>query len=531
MRGWCRLTMTKRLVLLLTFIFSMTFVFSGCLSHKEKFTIISGSENKTLEPIIERFEKKYGVDIEMHYKGSVDIMLELEKDNIEYDAVWPANSLWIAVGDNKHIVKHQKSIMTTPVVFGVKMSLAKNLGFFGRDVSVNDILSSIKQDKLSFMMTSATQSNSGASAYMGFLYALLGNPEVIKSEDLHNPELRVSIRELLSGINRSSGSSEWLKELFLKGDYDAMVNYEAMMIEANQELERGGREPLYVIYPYDGLALADSPLGYVNKGDSKKEELFLKFQEYLLSEDIQNEMLKLGRRTGIGSIANRADEKVFRSDWGIDVNKVLSPIRMPAANVIKEALNMYQTEFRKPSYTIFCLDYSGSMGKNGEEELKEAMTTLLDEEKSKTYLLQPASEDKIIVIPFSDHVLDIWEAKGTDPQSLSELSKKIVEFEPGGGTDIYSPVIKGFEIMKSEDLSGYIPAVILMTDGLSNTGANQDDLEKGFKALNKDIPVFSIMFGQASEDQLNDISELTRSRVFDGKSDLIDAFKKARGYN
>ena len=33
-------------------------------------------------------------------------------------------------------------------------------------------------------MTSATQSNSGASAYIGFLYALLGNPEVITAEDL-----------------------------------------------------------------------------------------------------------------------------------------------------------------------------------------------------------------------------------------------------------------------------------------------------------------------------------------------------------
>ena len=33
-------------------------------------------------------------------------------------------------------------------------------------------------------MTSATQSNSGCSAYIGFLYALLGGPEVITSEEL-----------------------------------------------------------------------------------------------------------------------------------------------------------------------------------------------------------------------------------------------------------------------------------------------------------------------------------------------------------
>ena len=39
-------------------------------------------------------------------------------------------------------------------------------------------------------MTSATQSNSGCSAYIGFLYALLGNPDVITSESLQTPASR-----------------------------------------------------------------------------------------------------------------------------------------------------------------------------------------------------------------------------------------------------------------------------------------------------------------------------------------------------
>ena len=81
-------------------------------------------------------------------------------------------------------------------------------------------------------MTSATQSNSGASAYIGFLYALLGNPEVITEEDLQNESLKTQMKELLSGVDRSSGSSDWLKDMFLEGDYDAMVNYECLIIQA-----------------------------------------------------------------------------------------------------------------------------------------------------------------------------------------------------------------------------------------------------------------------------------------------------------
>ena len=48
---------------------------------------------------------------------------------------------------------------------------------------------------------------------------------------------------------------------------------------------------------------------------------------------------------------------------------------------------------------------------------------------------------------------------------------------------------------------------------------------------NQDIPVFSIMFGDASDEQLNEMSELTRARTFDGKNNLVQAFKNAKGYN
>ena len=232
--------------------------------------IVSGSENAELEPILEKFAQKENIRIEMTYLGSLDIMRLLSEDNIPYDAVWPASSLWLTVGDTNHRVKHTESISITPVVFGIRKNLAENLGFINQEVSVNDLLKAIQNGSLSFCMTSATQSNSGASAYIGFLYALLGNPEVINSEDLQSESLKNQMRDLLSGVDRSSGSSDWLKNMFLEGNYDAMVNYECLIIQANEELEARGEEPLYVVYPYDGLSLADSPLGCVDHNDDKK---------------------------------------------------------------------------------------------------------------------------------------------------------------------------------------------------------------------------------------------------------------------
>jgi Ca-activated chloride channel family protein len=467
----------------------------------------------------------------MKYKGSIDMMMELQSRDFTCDAVWPANSIWIAIGDKHRRVKHVKSIMTSPVVFGIRKSLAEKLGFVGKPVHVKDILSTIRDKKLTFMMTSATQSNSGASAYIGFLYAMMGNPDMLTREQLFSPKLKVEMRALLSGINRSSGSSGWLKELFLKGNYDSMVNYESMIIETNRELVKSGREPLYAVYPVDGIVMSDSPLGFVNQGDPRKEEFFKKLQDYLLSEKSQKIILEQGRRTGMGGILGEVDKDLFNPAWGIDISKILSPVRMPPPEVILEALSLYQKVFRKPSLTVYCLDFSGSMSGTGNEQLKGAMELILDQKLSSKYLIDVSDEDVTIVIPFSDSPMALWKVKGNDAAQLSALLQNIRRLAPKGGTDIYSPVMTALESIQKEHPDNYLCSVVLMTDGISNVGRNIDHVRAYWEKMGLDIPVFSIMFGNASENQLKNLSEMTRGRVFDGRKDLLDAFRKVKGYN
>ena len=158
--------------------------------------ILSGSENQEPEGILDDFARERGVNIEMEYQGSLDIMRTLQGETVDYDAVWPASSLWLTAGDTQYRVKHAQSISITPVVFGIRQGLAEELGFVGTEVSVSDLLSAIQAGELEFCMTSATQSNSGCSAYIGFLYALLGNPDVITSESLQTPGLSEQITRL-----------------------------------------------------------------------------------------------------------------------------------------------------------------------------------------------------------------------------------------------------------------------------------------------------------------------------------------------
>lgn len=490
--------------------------------------ILSGSENQELEDIINACSEATGVDIQMEYKGSVDIMRELENGAPDYDAVWPASSIWVSMGDTGHLIKHSQSISMTPVVFGIRESLAEKLGFVGEKVSVNDILTAIRDGEMSFCMTSATQSNSGASAYIGFLYALLGKQEGLTAEDLQKPDLQADIRELLSGVERSSGSSDWLKDMFLEGDYDAMVNYECLIIDANQQLEEEGKEPLYVVYPYDGLSIADSPLGYVDHGDAEKEEAFLAVQEYLLSDKTQAEIEATGRRINAGGVS-KENQDVFNSDWGIDTERILSPIQMPEAAVLTEALNVYQTSFKKPSLNIYCLDFSGSMSGTGEEQLKEAMSQILLQENARKNFLQANAGEVNEVVFFDDTILDVQAAADDSDEALAELNQKVADFQIAGGTDIYRAAAEALEIASGYDLTNYTPAIILMTDGRSNY--HYSNFEEVWNRYEEDIPIFSITFGDADPGQLEELAKISGGRVFDGTKDLTAAFRSVKGYN
>lgn len=502
--------------------------------------IVSGSENETLEPILQDFAKNNNMDIQMTYKGSIDISMFIGSGSNDYDAVWPANSLWITLGDTQHRVKDEQSIMRSPVVLGIKKSLAQQFGWIGKDVRVQDILQATQQNQIRLLMTNGTQSNSGASAYFGFLYAFAGSPDVLTSANLNDANVRDQVRAILSKVNRSSQSSGFLRNFFLKNydQYDAMFNYESLVIEMNQSLAQEGKEPLYVIYPTNGLAIADSPLAFINSGDAQKEQAFLKLQQYMLSDAVQKQILAKGRRTGlVGLTPDQVDKGVFNPNWGIDVSRVLSPIKFPAPAVIQEALDLYQTALRKPSFTVYALDFSGSMGGNGgEQQLKEAMRTLLDQQTAQQYLLQAAPDDVNIVLTFNSDVInraDVndWTVRGNNPTALSNLLGKIEGASPGGNTNIYAPVALAFDLMKQQGTAGHFPAVILMTDGQSNHGS-MDEINA---ALDRDdaegIPVFAITFGDASTDQLKEITDLTNGAIYDGTKDLVTAFRNAKGNN
>ncbi|WP_282920597.1 VWA domain-containing protein [Ignavigranum ruoffiae] len=499
---------------------------------RQTLRIVSGSENKELEPILKDFAKEYKYNLEMDYLGSLDIMRLLQAVETDYDAVWPASSIWLNLGDQAHQLKHAATISVSPIAFGIRESLAKELGFVGRDdVSIQEIMTAIDAGKLKFAMTSASQSNSGASAYLGFLTALAGKQEQgLAAEDLQNADLQDKVTRLLSGVNRSSGSSNWLVDLFIDSNYDAMVNYEALLIQTNQKLIEAGKEPLYLVYPKDGLAISDSPLAYIDQGDDKKEEAFLELQNYLLTDEVQSRIEATGKRSAFGQV-RQENRSIFKSEWGIQLDQVLSPINYPQAPVILEALNLYQTQFKKPALTIYVLDYSGSMYGEGRNQMVEALNKVLIPEHAAENLLQGTSKDQTYIVAFNDDVVAEEHGQGNG-EELRSLYQKAERIKANGSTAMYTALGRALEIIQrdyQDTIQDYSPAIIVHSDGR----ANDDDshLMEQYQALNMDIPIFSIMFGDAYENELQSLANLSKARIFDGRKDLIEAFQSVKGYN
>lgn len=284
-------------------------------------SIASGSENKEVAVAIQKAADQSNVAVTMHYMGSLEIMNALKAGGQDHDAVWPASSMWISMGDTKHIVKDAASTSTTPIVFGIAKSKAVKLGWADdtgatKPVSTADILAAVSDGKLTFSMTSAT--------------------------------------------------------------------------------------------------------------------------------------------------------------------------------VIDSALNVYQTALRKPSWTIWVVDYSGSMSGEGKNGVVKGLNAALDPDQAKKSYIEPAS----------------------------------------GGTDIYEGLLSALDELPSEsEASQYTTAIVLMTDGRSNSD-HQDEFESAYKSRGRDLPIFSIMFGDADPSQLKSLATLSNAKVFDGRSgDLAAVFRQAKGFN
>jgi len=493
----------------------------------ETMTVLAGSEIKDLEPWLEDIRRATGVRLELQYSGTL-AGIERIFGGEAFDAVWFSHAKYLALSDTGHTrIKAQERIMLSPVVLGVRSSKARAFGWVGNpNVTWVDVAAKVRSGDLHYAMTNPTASNSGFSAVIGVAAALSGSTDALRAGEVDTRALR----DFFQGQQLTAGSSGWLAEAYVRDQdrLDGIINYESILLSLNRSGQL--REPLVLVYPREGIVTADYPLVLLN---AAKRDAYNRLVAYLRGADFQR------------TIMTRTWRRPVNPDVALDPafpRNLIVELPFPTdLGVVDRILDSYLSDQRRPAHAFFLLDVSGSMSGDRLADLESALGALAGDDPSLTGRFAKFQPRELVTMAtFSD---DIEEQREFDlgsaaraPAVRGEIRAFAQTLRAGGGTALFSSLQALYREAlqaRSRDPQRYY-SIVLMTDGESNRGISVDEFRTFYQSLpadQQDLKVFAIRFGEANSRQLQEVTELTGGRLFQGSAgQLATVFKEIRGY-
>lgn len=506
--------MNKRIIAGLTGIgIMLSMTACGIANPDNELNIIAGSEIKDMSGIIRDAEKELGFTINIDYSGTLDGTEKImNNDGAGYDATWFPSNAYMGLFDNKDkIIDKSQSIMSTPVVIGVKKNVARELKWDENTPSWKNVVDAAKNGDFTFGMSNPIQSNSGFSALIEIATALSGTGNAITADDVKTIE--PSLKSFASGQKITSGSSGWLMDAFDKNPdkADAVINYQSLIGQDSNNLI-----PI-IPSPESGVVNADYELSLIKNVSNKKKEHYDALVKWLMKDDIQKR------------IANETHRNTKTTDYD---NQIITPFPGKRSDV-QALLKAWVAEARKPANMVFQIDTSGSMHGNM-YSLKTALKTLTGSNTnsdSVDSLLALQPRENIDFIEFSGDVKSKESFKASDNPDYGKIDDYFDSLKADGGTNIYGTLEQSMESAAAMKTTDSTSSVVLFTDGANNGDIDYDGFKKWYES-NEDvqgIPVFIIAFGEANGDELSQLADLTDGRVFQ-TDNLESAFKEVRGY-
>ncbi|MCR6479514.1 VWA domain-containing protein [Variovorax sp. ZS18.2.2] len=485
------------------------------------FTILAGSELKDLEGPIVDAAKAAGVEVKLSYAGTLDIVERINAGE-RFDAILPPNGAYPALALQAKPLARDK-LFYSRIALGVKKAKAAQLGWNKRPPGWAEIAKAAGAGQLRYGMTNATSSNTGMSALFAVASALAGKTEDLGAQDVDEKTLKA----FLSGQKLTAGSSGWLAEAYINDPsaIDAMVNYEAVILRANEKLPAA--DQLALIYPRDGMISADYPLMLLNAG---KREAYTQLVATLKAAPFQRDALS-------AAFLRPANPEVAASKElpTTAVAELGFPNRL---EVIDAVLGTYQSQWRKPATSIFVLDLSGSMQGKRLASMREALKLLSGADAATTASARYSafqSRERVVLITFASQVSPpVWvrfEGDGIDA-ARTELRRLADAMVADGGTAIYSALAAAEDLARKEQQRepDRFVSIVLLTDGENNAGLKVHEFRDRY-ASGLPARIFPILFGEANASEMQEIAQLSGGREFDGrKLQLGQVFKEIRGY-
>jgi Ca-activated chloride channel homolog len=504
--------------------------------------ILAGSELADMQPILQEARKATGVNVKLSYAGTLAGTQEILSGNTAgAQAVWFSSTRYLALYQGGRAKLDASSpIMASPVILGVRTTIARQLGWISKRPSWADIAGAAAAHKFTFIMSNPVLSNSGFSALVSVATAVAGNGGALQAGEL--PAAIPALRGLFTGLVFTRASSGQLIDAYLKAQddtaqgqpvIDGLIGYESQMLSLNTSGKL--HEQLTLIYPTEGAVTADYPLSLLASAPPAARNAYLRLVNYLLTPAVQRQiMLRTGRRPVSFDVSLDSQLR------GPTLKHWLYGLPFPAtSDVVNDLLVIYASQLRRPARTIYVLDTSGSMAGARIAGLKSALDTLTGGGNSLMgRLTQFQEREQVTIITFNTmpgppHTFDV-PASNPEP-ALAQIRSYSDSLTAGGWTAAYDAVEEAYQVIQKQAATdpNRITTIVLLTDGWSNRGATLAQFATFYHRLPGRIasaPVYPILFGQANTAQMQQLAQLTGGQVFDARQQsLATVFLDIRG--
>lgn len=501
--------------------------------------VLAGSELEDMKPILAEAAKATGVTVKLTEMGTLDgahLVADGKADGA-YDATWFSSNRYadLQAGTTRRLGT-STSIMYSPVLLGLRASVANRLGWSHSAVNWQDIADAAGEHEFTFGMTDPADSNSGFSALVGIATAVADTGAALTGAD--TVDAASKLRGFFSAQALSSGSSGWLSDAYrrraasadARQTVDGIINYESVLLSLNASHTLP--EPLTPVYPTDGVVLADYPLTLLSSASAQAKSAYTRLAGYLRTPSVQREIMdRTYRRPVLSSVplshafgSHRFYELPFPG----------------TTNVVNDLLGAYFDTLRRPARTVYVLDTSGSMAGDRIAGLKTALAALTGASPSLVSQFdQFHDREQITMLPFSTAPGNptTFDVPAADPQRVdNQIKTYIDELHATGNTAIYDSLVTAYTVLGHQAATDpdRITSIVLLTDGENNTGRNPQAFTTflhQLPAAAASVPIFPILFGEADEAQMRSLARLTGGMTFDGRTQsLTEVFKDIRGY-
>ena len=539
-------------------------------SGMDRVTGLVGSEKAPFfeDPRVQKALRRHGLEVTAQKAGSREIATSF--DLSQYDFVFPAGAPAAEKIQRETGKGNAATPFFTPMAIAswkpiadlfVQQGIAQDQGGY-YTVDMDALLPLVQDDvrwkdipnntafpanKSVLITTTDVRKSNSAAMYLALMSYVANDDNVVQSMQEAQPLLPLLTNMFLRQGLRPSSSQEPFEDYLVKGMglSPAVMIYEAQFVAQAARgdgsiqpgmvllgLNEGKQlnEPLVIIYPKEGIVMADYPLMLL---DSGKREAYDRLAAFIRSPEFQEKLMQTTlRRPVVPGI--RLDPRI--------PDPLLIELPFPnTADVIDALLFSYLDEQRRPSTTFFVLDVSGSMEGDGLQDLKTALANLTGLDQSLTgQFARFRSREQIALLPFSTEVLDAGQfgvsstlAQGEDMQRIRAY---VEQLQAGGNTAIYAALAEAYsraQAAQAQDPDRFY-SIVLMSDGQTNSGLSEAEFRSIFQRLPapaQQIKTFTVLFGDADKAEMQKVADLTGGRMFDAKSQsLSQIFKEIRGY-